>query len=47
MNDKVIRFTFNVRPDRPTIVPSADTVTFFEVSTSPQPEQSKRSITFG
>lgn len=39
-------YTLNVRPDKPTIVPSGDNATFFDVSTSPQPEQSNRSITF-
>lgn len=34
-----------VRPDNPTIFPSGVGETFFVVSTSPQPEQSKRSIT--
>lgn len=35
-----------VRPDRATIVPSGVGETFLVVSTSPHPEQSKRSITF-
>lgn len=43
----IINFdTLMVLPDRATIVPSGVGETFFVVSTSPHPEQSKRSITF-
>lgn len=44
-NCDYIEITLIVRPDNPTIVPSAVGETFLLVSTSPHPEQSKRSIT--